>query len=416
MTKPQTDLALLLTTQRYDALLREAELDRNWRRAHKTSASPKKGTLFMRKLAPTLFALTALALSACGTTFSDAPGDADPIPTALISDADLAAAPIESGGHTVDLALREIAPVPNGPETTLVAANEPTLSTQDVLPDVGGYVVYVKQYMNTGYWSITRANQATDQKTDLFISIYYPTSVSISGNGNKTYFTVDSTDESGKKVNKLYRYVSTQNKLTELASGVGDVRNVSTSYDGGTVAWEEVRACGANLSCFKRVIVVRTYSGSSYTNKIVSLPSAPYAPSISGDGKKLAFLTKNGSTTNVMHLYLQTNDLQVVASTNQTWYNPSVSNNGKVAWIESASPAQNIRIKVKTLLNGNITNVSYPSLGLYSANITGDGTYLGFSGYKLNSTPEWEMRTMNINYNATALVDSGNIPKAFWQK
>lgn len=359
----------------------------------------------MRTLTAILLALLALALSACGTTLTKVPELEQS--AALITDTDLAAAKVETASETSLIKATELVAIPDGTEASVPDAQDFALAPQDVLPDVSGYVTYVHFNGLSGHNEVWRANQINDQKTFVYEGSYYIHSVASSLDGNTMVFSMANSGGCCA----IYKYVVSTHQLTRLNVYGTNFLNVSITADGKTIAWD-----GKSANNGKRVVFVRSYSGSSYTQSVVSGAGSQSMPSISGNGTYLTFLRISGGMNRIMRLNRQANTVQQVAESSNSLSHPSPSNGSKIAWVEDR-PNQTDRVQVKDVSTGAVITAVSTNSYFDHVHMTSDGRYLTWDAYT-SGDGKYKVFTRNINSNqqVTLVQDAHWFDAPFWQK
>ncbi len=367
-------------------------------------------TPFRRFGAPLALTLTLL-LAACST-----PDDLalEQPSAALITDADIDHASLELTQTEIAVRGVEEGSVPDGAQIEL-SDSESQLSSQAVLPGVGGYVTYVRVVGGTSpHWQVYLANQSNDQKTLVYEGSRTITSATVNLAGTTLYFVAQSAP--GSSNNEVYRYTLSNRALTSLTNTSTVEADVSTSASGQTVVWS-----GSNSSTSKRAVYVRDYSGTSFTQKVLSLSTANQSePSVSGDGAYVAFI-RQASSVQVIRFRKSDNTYLTVStpSTSVTVRAPSVSNGGlKVAWGEDTKSTQASAIKVKTISGGSILTAGSSSSRIRHPHLASDGAYVT---YAVTAGGAFNVSTKNLSNGQIARLTSDTVSsitntEAFWQK
>jgi hypothetical protein len=361
------------------------------------------------------WALSALALTlvlaACST-----PEDLnlEQPSSALITDGDIDRASLELARTEIDVRGVDEGSVPDGAQVNLPDA-EGQLSSQAVLPDVGGYVTYVRVVRGSSTtWQIYLSNQSNDQKTLVYEGSRTITSATVNLAGDTLYFVAQAA--AGSSNYEVYRYTPSNRALTSLTSTSTAEADVSTSASGQTVVWS-----GINSSTGKRAVYVRDYGGTSFTQKMLAISTANQSePTVSGDGAYVAFV-RQASSTQVMRFRKSDSTYLTVSTPSTSVYvrAPSVSNGGlKVAWGEDTKSTQASAIKVKTISSGSILNAGSSSSRIRHPHLASDGAYVT---YAVTYGGTFNVSTKNLSNGQIARLTSDTSTsitntEAFWQK
>lgn len=395
---------------------------------------------------------TALLLAACSTASPSLTELKGAEEVALFTDADIDGAVLELAERVEELHAVEESTLPDGVESELPDSleGEGELTTQAVLPGASGYIAYVRHNPNQNNpWQLWLSNQSNDAKTKVYQGKREIQSVAVNLSGNRLIFAMKQTTDPDSNF-VVYGLNLKYNSVSRFTSTAYDVKNVSMSASGRTMAWQ--RTSPAN----KPEIVIRKYSGSGVTfSESTMAQSAPTGytnlgqlePSVSGNGKYIVFirhLKKNfhGDAWyyQVVRYDVLNKSLLVVAnskalssSTARSPFNhPSVSDSGgKVAWLEHTFRSvknglvhSSGQVKIKETTSGNITNAvsvglvhPTPQQTIEHPHLTADARFLSY-GRKVNGS--WRVFTKNLSSGQVVQAVGGSSPvnnyAMFWQK
>ncbi len=333
---------------------------------------------------------------------------------ALITDADIDRASLEVARTEVVVKGVEEGSVPDGAQTNLPDSGS-QLSSQAVLPDVGGYIAHVRVVRGTSTtWQIWLSNQSNDQKTLVYEGGLSISSAAVNLAGDTLYFVAQAA--AGSSNSEVYRHTRSNGSTTSLTSTSSAEADVSVSASGQTVVWS-----GINASTGKRAVYVRDYSGSTFSQRVLSLSTAnQLSPTVSGDGAYVAFI-RQGTSTQVIRFRKSDSTYLTVStpSTSVSVRGPSVSNGGlKVAWGEDTKSTQASAMKVKTISSGSIVTAGSSSSRIYHPHLTSDGAYMT---YAVTYGGAFNVSTKNLSSGQIARLTSDTSSsitntEAFWQK
>jgi hypothetical protein len=288
--------------------------------------------------------LLSLLVSACSSTpplESEQP---------LLTDDDIDRAVFALANHELSLATTE-ATLPVGEEIDITdqIQQKPSseLSAQAVLPGVTGWLTYVRNIPgNSRPWRIYAQDQAVGTDVLIYQGTREIQSVAVDVSGSVFIFAMRETTSATSDF-EVYRYARSTATLTRLVNNTVDDTNVSVSASGNTVVWEST-----NTTTGKRRVVIRDYSGSTFTQSFLNNTRDQVEPTVSGDGQYVVFIRVFSSTSRRVYLYKRTTlTTSLVSSGNNQ--DPSVSDGGKkVAWRTATA------LKVKNTVTGTVQSIT----------------------------------------------------------
>lgn len=360
-----------------------------------------------------LLALLVLLLAACSQTLDPTSNLAQPS-NALITDADIDHATLEVARREIAVSGSDVGAIPDGAHTELPNFDA-QLSSQAVQPGVGGYITYVRIVRGTSnIWQLWVSNQSTDQSTLVYEGNRSINSTTINLAGDTLFFTAQVT--AGSTNFEVYKLTLSNNAITRLTNTTTAEGDASVSANGQTVAWG-----GINSSTRKRAVFLRSYSGTSFSQKILGVSGGnQYEPTVSGDGAYVA-LIRQTTKIQVMRFRKSNSSYLVVATPSTSVYvrAPSVSNSGaKVAWGEENKSTGSTAVKVKTISGGSVLTAGSSTGPIRHPHLSSDGAYLT---YVLPYNGSDNVSTKNLSTGQVARLTSDasssiTNAQAFWQK
>ena len=320
---------------------------------------------------------------------------------------------------------------------TPVATPEETLDSQAVLPGASGLVYYLAHNPNaTKPYSVVRYDQATDTKTVLYKGNCEIQSVAgtLTGVGSAVFMSMREPGNCSSDFD-IFR-ITSLTTAEQISTNSTDDTNVSVTrgvplcighscFDRDYItAWETNVRC---LNCIKRGIELRIKEGSTVTYRLIKDWGDLTQPSISGNGKNVAFIRKSGSSQTVGFYTLNpdgsVNGLAQIASNGSglikpSFSAPSVSDDGKkVVYLSRgmvAFPDVNYSIK---LFNSGVTSTIVSGVPFSHPNLTADGKWLTYA-QQVSGTFRIKTRNLltNLETDATAPASPVSHYAPFWQK
>jgi len=289
------------------------------------------------------------------------------------------------------------------------------ISSQAVLPGVGGYISYIRIVKGASTtWQLWLANQVTDQKTMVYQLNRAITSTTVNQAGTTLFFTARTA--AGSSNYDVYRLTLNNSAVTRLTSTTAAEKDVSVSANGLTLVWG-----GVNSSTGKLAVFMRTYNSTSYSQKVLGISTGDqFEPTVSGDGAYIAFIRRT-SSTQVLRFCKSDSTYRVVSTPSTGVYvkSPSVSNGGlKVAWGEDKKTTKSSVIKVKTISSGAVVNAGSSTSRIQHPHLASDGAYITYSALS-NGTVNVSTKNLSTGAIARTTTDtSTSITSigAFWQK
>jgi WD40-like Beta Propeller Repeat len=316
------------------------------------------------------------------------------------------------------------------------ATPEETLSSQAVLAGASGFVFYVVHNPNAAKpYSIVRHDQSTDTKTVLYKGDCEIQSVAgtLTGVGSAVFMSMREPGNCGSDF-EIFR-ITSQTTAEQISTNGADDTNVSVTrgvprcighscFDRDYItAWETQIRC---INCIKRGIQLRIKEGSTVTYKLLYKNIVDLTqPSISGNGKHVAFIQKSGSSQ-IVGFYILNPDSSVngeglIASNGSglikpSFSAPSISDDGKkLVYLSRTLIGLTTSYSIKLYNNGATSNVvsgatfSHPHL-------TSNGKWLTYA-QQVSGTYRVKTRNLlnNLEANASAPASPISSYAPFWQ-
>ncbi|MDQ3399043.1 MAG: hypothetical protein M3511_14995, partial [Deinococcota bacterium] len=278
------------------------------------------------------------------------------------------------------------------------------------LPGAGGNIAYILHNPNCNncQWQLYLADQSDDKKTGLLASGREIDSIAVSLDGNTVVFAMKAPDD---KNFEIYRMIVDAKSITRLTTTGYDEKNVSMSANGNTLVWEGSNAAG------KRAVFIRTYSGATFTESILSVSINQLQPSVSSNGRYIALVRPVASAHYVLRYDRTSNSYVTAFGSTNVLEHPSVSSDGvMVAGLEHLPNGD--RVLTRNLTTGIFKQPVFRSSGLEHPHITADGNFLTYSALQSGS---WQVFTINLTTGQTAQAATStattlNRYAPFWQK
>ena len=348
-------------------------------------------------------------LMACGqqdlpvaTATPDDTAIEDSLEEALFSDADIDAALDEIFSLDEDIDVGDPDVIPDGEETEL--PDSEALSTQATLAGATGYIYYIQHNPNSRVpWRIYRHDQATNRRALLYATTREIQSIAGSANGQIFTFAMRERASSRSDF-EVYRATVSPKRITRLSNNKIDDLDVSMSANARRIAWQTERAG-------KAILRYITYEATGIRGKYVVSSVPLVEPTLSGNGKYLAFIQQQ--VTNRVMLHNIGVNFRVVTSSRLALHDPSPSDNGRyVAWLQQGSP---MLVKVKDLSTNRIRVVARAST-IEHPHLKPDGRWLTYGTLYRNSL---DVYSKNLGTGATSRVTASRNPVnhygMYWQ-
>ncbi|MDQ3461332.1 MAG: hypothetical protein M3498_18875, partial [Deinococcota bacterium] len=367
-------------------------------------------------LAAALTLLLAL-IAGCGTQDNILETDHSKETAAMLfTDADINAAELEladsiaelTGTETLDIASE--APEVVEEFTLDESSTEDEFSTQAVLPGAGGYIAFIRHNPNCNncQWQLYLADQSDDKKSGLLASGREIDSIAVSLDGNTVVFAMKDPDD---KNFEIYRMIVNTKSITRLTTTGYDEKNVSMSANGNTLVWEGSNAAG------KRAVFIRTYSGATFTESILSVSSDQLQPSVSSNGRYIALVRPTATAHHVLRYDRTSNSYMTAFKRTNVLKHPSISDDGALV-AGLVKLAERDRVLLRNVTTKTTKALVSHSSGIEHPHITADGKFLAYSILQSGS---WQVFTINLTTGQTAQAVSTAAPinsfhAPYWQK
>jgi WD40-like Beta Propeller Repeat len=317
------------------------------------------------------------------------------------------------------------------------ATPEETLSSQAVLAGASGFVFYVVHNPNAAKpYSIVRYDQQADTKTVLYKGDCEIQSVAgtLTGVGSAVFMSMREPGNCGSDF-EIFR-ITSQTTAEQISTNSSDDTNVSVTrgvvrcighscFDRDYItAWETGVRC---LNCLKRGIQLRIKEGSTITYNLLKDFGDLTQPSISGNGKHVAFIQKSGSSQTVGFYSLNPEGsisvVGLIASNGSglvkpSFSAPSISDDGKkLVYLSRGIIAfPDVNYSIKLWSNFNISTV-VSGVPFSHPHLTADGNWLTYA-QQVNSTFRIKTRSLVTNLETDATAPSSPVSHfaPFWQK
>jgi hypothetical protein len=304
------------------------------------------------------------------------------------------------------------------------------LTSQGILSGASGFVYYAAHNPNgANPYRVFRHDQATDARITVYTGTKEIQSVAGTLSGGTVFVSMRETSSSSSDF-EIFKITSTTT-VTQLTTNGSDDTNVSITRGGRfssyKMAWEKLVVCG--VGCFKRGIQVRTVSAfGGTTDSFISSNFYDFTqPSISGNGKHVAFIRKSGSTQWVGYYTLDT-DGDIITKAilvgngngliKPSFFSPSVSDDAKkIAYLSRGIIAfPDVNYSIKLYNSGVITNV-VSGVPMSHPHLTADGKYITYAK-QVSSAYRIVTRSLvsNLETDSTAPASPVNHYAPFWQK
>lgn len=312
------------------------------------------------------------------------------------------------------------------------ATPEKTLESQAVLPGAEGLLYYIVHNPNAVKpYSVVRYDQNNDTKTTLYRSACEIQSVAGTLYWKDLRKVFVSMREPGNCSSdfEIFR-ITSLTTAEQLTTNTVDDTNVSVTLGDAlctghscfdvnyTLVWESQRFC--LLAPSKRTIQLRTKSGSTFTDSSVSSCGSDLTqPSISGNGKYIAFVRKSGNTRSVELYKVATQSFSTIASTGgglslTNYFDPSPSDDGKkVVYLfrtNTFPPSSSIRLYNNGAISSIVSGATFSH-----PHLTADGKWLTYA-QQVSGTYRIKTRNLltNLDIDSTAPASPLSHFAPFW--
>lgn len=190
---------------------------------------------------------------------------------------------------------------------------------------------------------------------------------------------------------------------TQITDNDTDDVDVTRSLDGRTIAWQK------RLPDDRQAIELRIFSESGgYTTKTLASATPFVQPSLSPNGKWLAFVQLRANFFAVMRYDIANNKYKEIHSIarRKKLYHPSITDDGnKVGWSERVSKR---RYRVKDVTENTITDILNDASGIEHAVLSGDGKQVIYSINQLGAGQAFITSIETLEITAVGDLLSGN--------
>jgi Tol biopolymer transport system component len=346
-----------------------------------------------------VFACAWLVLVSCVQSTVSSPSIQDLSP-ALFRDSDIDNAQLEIAKNVNVLEGSEENPLPESTELPALLESQGDFRAQAVLPDTSGFVYYVQHDpSNTSEpFSIFRFDQHNDVNTKIYAGKREIQAVAGSGDGNIIALSMRETTSPVSDFEVFRFFVSTLRTQRLTDNTVADT-NISLSSDALKLVWEQPISGKATL-------ILRSYTTTSTTTLFTELflnRSEPQRqPSLSGNGRFIAFARDVNTTTDVVVRFDTVNNsyLTMAGSSTSILEHPSVSNDGNKTVYLQNRPVGNDLLILRTV-NTATTQTVVTSPTLEHPFLSADGQFVTYGQLENNVI---KVFTKNLSNNSTLRI------------
>jgi hypothetical protein len=307
------------------------------------------------------------------------------------------------------------------------------LTSQGTLAGASGFVYYLAHNPTApDPYRVFRHDQATDARIKVYSGTKEIQSVAGTLSGGTVIVSMRETSSSSSDF-EIFKITSTST-VTQLTTNSIDDIHVSISRGAKQLglptykmAWETNVSCG--FGCSKRGVLVRSVSAfAATTDSFIASDFYDFTqPTMSANGKHVAFIRKSGSTQWVGYNTLDADgDITTVAilasngngPIKPSFSSPSVSDDGKkMVYLSRGIIAfPDVNYSVKLINNFVITNV-VSGMPMSHPHLTSDGNFVTYAkqvagAYRIVT----RSLVTNLETDSTAPASPVNHYAPFWQK
>ncbi len=263
-------------------------------------------------------------------------------------------------------------------------ADQDVLTAQDVHPRATGFVAYIEHQESTNKpWKLYRHDQLTDTRLLVYAGLRRIQSVAISLDGNTLSAIMESHTSTLESNFEVYRLTINNVRAERYTVTSYDEKDISISADANLWVWQ-----GVNLANSKRAIYLREFSGISFTDSLLNTDTHQEQPTISGNGKNIAFIRLGDGGGHRVMVYnkianLYQTVIRIGASSSNEAKDPSISNDGnKVAYLYKGNSNYKIQIRQKissTFQDATLSNILTSTDELSHPHLGADGKFITYN-------------------------------------
>jgi Tol biopolymer transport system component len=345
-----------------------------------------------------------LILSSCSyNTPAEIEEDAPP----LFTSADLVnAQKVATLMTTEEVGLNEKAVDSSKAYTLATTTNAITaISPQAVLPGSYGYVVYIRRTATTQ--QIWTHNQATNKRVKVYEGPEAIGSVAVSGDGSVIAAAIRLVTEQGRNAD-VYRF-TVGGAVEKLTSTPSEERHVSMAASGNVIIWEgDVSGARALFRCTYVSGSCRLIVDGGGSRDLVE-------PSLSGNAEWFVYIQEKPDGEEILILSSRLLGFPQVLSSASDMLFPSVTNDGKKIAFGRENSDASIDLMLLDRTTNQLVSLFKTNKELRHANISPDGQYLTYS-YEAGSHLRLFARNIVSGVQVVLAGDDADYLAAYWQQ